>query len=385
MTLTPDTRNPASPRSRGLDGLRGLAALGVLTFHVWLYARLDPPATALSGTADVIASDLRWGLILFFVLSGFLLYQPWLRAAADGERPDLRSYVRRRAARILPAYYVALVGSLVLLSNAGSVPGVRLPSAALVPAFFVFGENLSSHSLLTLDPPMWTLAVEVSFYAVLPLIGLLGLRLRRVPPAALPLGLLAIGMAWSTAVVELGGPLTLTKLLPAMLPYFALGMLVAALADRLSRPGWLASVAVLGVSLQAWLERHASPVAISLVHELPVAVGFAALTALAASARGPKTLRSRPLVALGTVSYGLYLWNVPVIWTMRAAGLLPLSPALAFAPVLGISLTLASASWLLVERPAIRRARNPRRRRAATAPRRVAVPPVRAYAIRPVA
>ena len=374
---------PRRARSDGLDGLRGLAALAVLGFHVWLYARPDPPATSTKGVANLAASDLRWGLILFFVLSGYLLYRPWVRAAADGTRPDLRAYVRRRAARILPAYYLALVGSLVLLEGAGGVPGVRLPSEALVPAFFVFGENFSTNSILTLDPPMWTLVVEVGFYALLPLLGLLAIRLRRLPAASVPIAVFALGMAWNAAMVEAGGSLALTKALPAMLPYFAVGMLVAVTGDRLGFRAWrLAVVAMAGLAGQAWLDSHASGTTIALAHELPVALAFAAVVALASGEGCPSVLRGRALVALGTVSYGVYLWNVPIIWSLRAAGLLPLTPSLALAPVAALALAAATASWFAVERPAIRSSRRPGPRRTSLSrplllprPALVAAPP----------
>ena len=166
-------------RLSGIDGLRGIAALSVLLFHLWLYARVSPPAGAVSGVADWAWSSMRWGLILFFVLSGFLLYRPWLAAGRGGARPDLRRYARSRAARILPAYYLALAASVLLLWGSGAVPGVRLPSTESLPLFLVFAQNFSGGSLLTLDPPMWTLAVEVSFYLALPLLGLAALRIGR--------------------------------------------------------------------------------------------------------------------------------------------------------------------------------------------------------------
>jgi peptidoglycan/LPS O-acetylase OafA/YrhL len=364
MSTSDLARRPAGvpgARHRGLDGLRGLAALSVVGFHLWLYARPDPPATAINGGFDMFASDLRWGLILFFVLSGFLLYRPWLAAAEDGGAPSLVGYLRRRGARILPAYYLALVGSIALLWNARSVPGVRLPSADTLPSFFVFGQNFSAHSLLTLDPPMWTLAVEVSFYLALPLLGLLALRLSRVPKWTLPAAIMAFGMAWSAALIELGGPLTLTKILPALLPYFGLGMLAATLTrKRTFGPRALGLIVLLGVGCQVVLESSASPTLIAFAHDLPVAVGFTALVVLASSARCPALLRARPLVAVGTVSYGLYLWHVPVIWWLRSVDALPLSPLAAAPVVLGLALALATLSWFCVERRAIAWAKRDR-------------------------
>src|SRR5947207_4435983 len=95
MRSQPDTRNNA------LDGLRAIAALGVLTFHSWLYRTGRPPGPRTSLT-DHLLFQGNLGLICFFVLSGFLLYRVFARAALTGDRLDLGAYARRRVARILP-------------------------------------------------------------------------------------------------------------------------------------------------------------------------------------------------------------------------------------------------------------------------------------------
>src|ERR1700750_3385474 len=102
---------PSSERGRraaGLDGPRALAALSVVCFHVWLYRFPDPTRIRQSSLFDNVLSDFRLGLILFFVLSGYLLYRGFARAALTCEaRVYLRSYARRRVARIVSAYWAA--------------------------------------------------------------------------------------------------------------------------------------------------------------------------------------------------------------------------------------------------------------------------------------
>ena len=146
-------------RLASLDGLRGLAALSIFVFHGWLYTMPQPSATARSTVGDYAVHELRLGLVLFFVLSGFLLSRPWF-AAALGERrpPSIGRYARSRAARILPAYYAALGGSILLLWGLQGTPGLRLPPADELPLFIVFGQNLSPGSVMKLNPPMWSLA-----------------------------------------------------------------------------------------------------------------------------------------------------------------------------------------------------------------------------------
>src|ERR687888_374235 len=114
------------------------------------------------------------------------------------ERLPVRRYLRLRAARIAPAYYLALAGA-GLIALVGSAPPMRLPTHGTWPLFLVFGENFSDHSLNSLDSPMWTLPIEVSFYLVLPLLGLAALRLGRGRrrQALVGTGLVAIGVAWA--------------------------------------------------------------------------------------------------------------------------------------------------------------------------------------------
>ena len=350
-------------RNDGLDGLRGLAALAVVGFHVWLYARLVPSA-AMTGFADHVWSAGRLGLVLFFALSGFLLYGQWVRAALGGARPPrIGAYLARRAARILPAYYLALAGSLLLLWSAAGTPGVRLPPASSLPLFAIFGQNFTSDSVMTLDPPTWTLAIEVSFYLALPLAGWLALRAGggRRRQLAVPLGAIAIGVIWNAAIYAVGLPISFGKVLPAALPYFGAGMLAAVLAEgrSLSARGARRLIAAGMLAVLVDLAIHSGPIGSPVllfgsetVRDLPAALGFAAIVVAAAS-RASGVLASRPLVALGNVSYGVYLWNVPLLLGLRAVGALPLDPLSALPIVVALTIAIATLSWLVVERPAI--------------------------------
>src|SRR5256885_2620782 len=137
---------------------------------------------------------------MFFVLSGYLLYRGFARAAlGNGEHVWTAGYLVRRAARVVPAYYAAILGTLLLLSLSGSsTPGRRLVQAGDLPLFFVFGQNYSPETLLKLNAATWTLAVEVAFYLMLPVVALAAYRLRSPRRQAALLGaFVAAGLGWN--------------------------------------------------------------------------------------------------------------------------------------------------------------------------------------------
>jgi peptidoglycan/LPS O-acetylase OafA/YrhL len=360
------TQAKSDRRLASIDGLRGLAALSVFVFHGWLYTMPEPSASNRSTVGDYAVHELRLGLVLFFVLSGYLLSRPWFAAALDERRPpDLRRYLRARAARIAPAYYAALTGSIGLLWGLSGTPGLRLPPAAELPLFFVFAQNTSPSSVMKLNPPMWSLAVEVSFYALLPAIGWFAVRVapRRRAQALIPLSLLALGIAWNWWISGLGVGMTFSKTLVAMLPYFALGML-GALAMHGRKPSATARRAMLAAGVTCVLAdatiKAAVPAAgidathlFIVVRDVLSAVGFALIIAAAAAAPHGRLLGNRVLAGLGTISYGFYLWHVPVIVFLRGHGLLPLDPLAGTLVALGPVVAVSTLSWFAIERPII--------------------------------
>jgi peptidoglycan/LPS O-acetylase OafA/YrhL len=105
---------------------------------------------------------------------------------------------------------------------------------------------------------------------------------------------------------------------------------------------------------------------ISILGDIPAAAGFAAVVAAVVLGRGPAVdwTRARPLAWIGLISYGVYLWHVPLLIFARSNGLLPEGFLPALAAVLPVVLGVAAASWYLIERPLMARAARPPRRRA---------------------
>lgn len=187
---TDGTASPASPRTaadspdprwglpqvrghlEGLDGIRAMAALMVLVFHVGIETG-DALAPGLFGA---LLSGGEMAVPLFFALSGLLLFRPWARAALDRAAvPPARPYLWRRALRVMPAYWIVALAALLLWSR-DHLDSVR-SWVEVATLTFVFNT----------DPwwvgtgpaglgQMWSLSVEVCFYALLPVIGLVTVR-----------------------------------------------------------------------------------------------------------------------------------------------------------------------------------------------------------------
>jgi peptidoglycan/LPS O-acetylase OafA/YrhL len=379
-------------RAAGLDGLRALAALSVLCFHVWLYGFDHPSAVVRSSFFDRVMFETRLGLVFFFVLSGYLLYRAFARAALRGDgRVDVRRYARRRVARIVPAYWLATAGAIALLWGAGGTPGVRLPAASDLPLFAVFGQNYSLDTIMRLNPVTWTLCVEAAFYVLLPLLGVVAWRLgprARGRQALLVGALIPLGIGWNQLVHDYGLNILASKALPAYLPYFAFGMLLALWAEARAERGARAlsarasaALVVAGFAIvvaDGYWHATAAPRAVNawlaVLADVPAGLGFALIVGGAVAGGGPATrwMSVRPLAWVGLVSYGVYMWHVPLILFARSIGVFPG----AFLPrvllLLGPVLLVAAASWYLVERPLIARAARPRPLRGGRRSRRAA-------------
>lgn len=227
-----------------LDSLRAVGAFAVLTTHTAFWAG----SYTAHGVWGTVLARLDVGVALFFVLSGFLLSRGWLVAAAgDTERPAVGHYLWKRALRILPVYAVAVVLALGLISANGDRGPVDWLTTLLLLDTFVHAQLPDG---LT---QMWSLAVEATFYLVLPLLMTVGLgrrphaghRATRPWRPGRLLALLAVltvaSLAWHlSAAPALAGrvPGQPAQWLPAYLTWFAAGIAIALVHELHQRGEW---------------------------------------------------------------------------------------------------------------------------------------------------
>jgi peptidoglycan/LPS O-acetylase OafA/YrhL len=368
------------PRAFGLlDAVRGLAALSVVLYHAVFKAYLiDHPGSALAP----YAAHLDLGVPVFFVLSGFLLYRPFVAARLAGEpAPDANAYGVRRLRRIVPGYWVALA----LAGIAGAtLPGfAHVFSAKGIVAYFGFLQIYNPHTASGGINPAWTLCVELTFYAFLPLWAAAVRRVspgRRLRPELIGLGLLfCSSVAFQAFTTQYADPNRFGQSaapwiepLPNFLDHFALGMVLAVLSlgrwrDRAApATTWLLAAFVVWVmSTQLGLHGARSdlltPWTYLVRHQLSgvfaVLVLAPAIFGDARSGLPRRALRVPGLAFLGAISYGVYLYHLPVMVMLAHWHLLPRTGAEA---VLYVALTLAATlplAWLsyrLVEAPFLR-------------------------------
>jgi peptidoglycan/LPS O-acetylase OafA/YrhL len=377
--MTTAERTGGAPRHHyaALDGMRALAALGVIATH----AGFETGRSLDHGPLAPFLARLDFGVTVFFLLSGFLLYRPFARHALGlASRPHLAEFWWRRALRILPAYWLAVIVTLGLISE-------RRASAGDWTSYLLLIHTYNHHNVDPSLTQMWTLAVEVTFYAALPLLAYLPRLLARasVRPLAGQLwllgGLAILSLGWQLVARHVSG-IGLAGLLwlPAYLDWFAAGMLLAvlslipsqgrALRGWASDPltcwivagllFWIATLPVGGPrglqpgTVWEWTSKHYLYAASAFFLLLPLTLGV--------SGRIGRVLAAAPMRRLGELSYGIYLWHLALLiaiakalnWRVFQGSFVEL-----YVLTAGSAIAVAAVSWFGMERPLLRRFSRP--------------------------
>jgi peptidoglycan/LPS O-acetylase OafA/YrhL len=364
------------------DALRGFSALGVLSLHVSEFAlgasvtipdgQVFAALRSTYGAVGLLALAGGLSLSIFFVLSGYLISRPFVTAYVQGgEWPRLGAYARNRILRVVPAFWVAVLATLIVFGLSGSTPLVVVVTLAFGQVF------LPTEPFVTHIAQGWTLGAELAFYAFVPLVAVALGRRRSGTPRARAWRLLALCAA--TVVASLlwrsldPRGIVWVEVFPAVAAAFAPGV----------------ALAVVGVT---WAQQLAAPRLRRLA--LPIALSGVACLLLAASAPTQYTwwrwlveiaggalivagawlreasggeawwlLRNQVSHWLGERSYSIYVLHFGVaLWLVERIAVdgHPRETLLRLAPLtLLVTLLLADLSWRFVERPFLRRKRRP--------------------------
>ena len=345
-------------RVAGIDGLRAVAVIAVVLFH-----------------ARVVGAELGWaGVELFFVISGFLITRILLELRANPRY--LQTFYARRALRILPVYYFVVLVSVILAIGAGTPPSsLDLPFYIVyiqnyvpqIPTGMAGGIPLTSHT--------WTLAVEEQFYWIWPLIILIsGPRSLRAVVIGCVVGAPIARLAMLLAT---GNPYAVVATLPAQVDMLGVGAALAfaerdGLEPRLGRRiavialaggGLLLAVLVVtGGGLASFADTRiwaAAPVNALVLSAFTAVFGSIVAFAVFGGGRALRFLDWGPLVHIGRISYGLYIYNPIALLLASLAFTLAgtATPSGGAAEIaLGTVLTylLAATSWRYLETPFLR-------------------------------
>lgn len=351
------------PRFANLDKLRGFAALSVVLYHV----------IEITGWSTYpVSGPLVWGRIgwmgvdLFFVISGLVItYSAWTLQARYGERWR-REFWRRRWMRIAPLYFFTILVFMCFIQPEWlAAPFKHLGKHLLAHALFIHNLFPATHG--SIDGANWSIGVEMQFYLVIALSLPWLVRARTWVVLAV---LFAIGLGWRALAFgwigadDPGRMFHTTTQLPGTLDQFAFGILLCKIM-----------VDQRHAALASWLRRHPLPVMAAAVMLIVVmwlvfwrysgnywdnvwmivffrpllgaAAGALILIAMVWPWRVWRWLAA-PFDYLGVISYGLYLWHLPVILSLQRTGL-PTGVSFLLTTVAGTTL-FAAVSWHLFEK-----------------------------------
>ena len=341
----------------GLDGLRGIAVLMVMSTHLLF---VYEPRHVFS----VFAGGFL-GVELFFVLSGFLITSLLIVEQGRSGRISLRGFYTRRALRLLPAVVVLLAVHLIYAAITGLVLGVEIRSV-LEGLFYASNWFLvTGHPFAAGLQHLWSLSVEEQFYVVWPIltVGMLAWRWSRTYAVVIIVAVIGALTVHTYVLWRPGTNFLQINVVYARTDVQAVCLLAGAAAayvwSRHALPlgilSVLATVSVVFIAVCTWyLDVTAGFYYQGGLTLIGIAGAVVVLAVVEGGWRAGRVFTWGPLRAVGRVSYGLYLWHLPVFFEVHRH-----SASLPTAAQIGIALSLTTActvaSWRFVETPFLRR------------------------------
>jgi peptidoglycan/LPS O-acetylase OafA/YrhL len=362
-----------------LDGMRGIAILMVVWWHLWLFSWLSPYFNLWGHQFNllIVPGTGGMGVEVFFFISGFVLFYPYARHMFEGKKlQTVKEFAYRRFIKIVPSYIIALVAAMLLLGNFASWREVLWQGVTHL--FFIHSFWLDTW--VGVNGVLWSLAVEVQFYLFFPL---LCWAFRRWPP------LVYLAMAGGAMLYRAHyagcciGDYVVMNQMPAYLDLFASGMLASwffvllrnkipdierfrPLATLVAAGAFAGIYAMLNNLLQllyvqngyyAWQAHNRTYLgALLAVFAVAACLSYPWLRAIIAN---------KFFLFLGIISYNLYLWhNVIMLWMLHHRIPSPLTPDPHYddhwkwqytAWSLVVSVGVSSAITYFIERPLLKK------------------------------
>ncbi|WP_048589331.1 acyltransferase family protein [Corynebacterium pseudotuberculosis] len=334
-----------------LEGLRGVAAIGVLLTHTAFQTGVSQ-----SEIAGAILARFDFFVAVFFGLSAFLLWR--------GNHPGSPlSYFRRRAIRILPAYWACVLLVFAFLPDSfGSGWRTIVTTLTLTQIY-------PAHSLAGGLTHLWSLSVEVAFYLFLPALVWALRGASKSMRLLCFLGFFALGIGWAAVPwpLDIAGGINFQLFPPSYAPWFAVGLIAAELEGtkitawrgfNVTWPWWMLALGVTWAAGQPWFgpQGLTHPTPGEFVRKILAGALFGALILLPYAWRTGGAQRSilgsRLLLTLGRWSYSLFLWHLPVLSVVfPLLGIAPFSGHFLLVTVVCFvgSVIVAAVSFTLVE------------------------------------
>jgi peptidoglycan/LPS O-acetylase OafA/YrhL len=370
-----------SKRNSALDSLRGLSTILIVLYHI---SFVSGYTVAHANSSGAYIDRLNIGVAIFFVLSGFLIFRPFAHSLIHGSPlPKTRNYYLKRAARILPGYWLALfvlagLDALTIVNTSGFIRNV----------FIV--HSFTEHNVFTGIRQAWTLAIEMSFYVVVPAFAYIFVRQtkRRDGPVSVSSLLKALSVLFLSAYVfrlfihqtDFWFLKTAHIWLPSHMDTLALGMGLAVLVEAPTSSETLSKVRIflanhtgafvlssvfvwfMSANINMAIGLNKSEFHIELLGHFLYGMASVLLVApFCVDSRSllVKAMSLRLFTWLGTISYGIYLWHMAFLGGNFAEKYMPYTEndgqvLLRFLVVLPASIAIASLSYYVIERPIMR-------------------------------
>ena len=320
-----------------IDGLRGIAVLLVVWFHIWQVTWQSAVIPFVNVSLQPLAETGWLGVELFFFISGFVLMLPVVQAHLSATHPPTwRHFYARRFLKIVPSYVLCIA---VMLAIGFQTYAHAWEAVRDVAFHLAFIHNWFAATYGSIDGVMWSLGVEIQFYVLFPLLAIAFVR----SPLVVTIAMFVVANAWRIWAL-LANHYFLGQReaqLPAYLDLFAAGMLcaygyvfLALKRPQIAQRHWVFSALMIGGLIAFWLlavdcyaVAHTPdwPEPWKVQHRslVALAISAVALGSLFAARWLRVVLANRVLLFLAAISYNLYLWHFPITHELLERRLTP--------------------------------------------------------------